>query len=279
MREDEIGHHTYAFGAYLVAMSVGLLVRGPFTLLALFAGLLGAMIWLTRRRLANPSQPRWVQECLFYPLALNTVFPAMAGAVPAIRELRYDEVLLHLDQAVFSLSPNVWAEQFVSPALTELMSLCYLFFMPLLFFSLARYLFWRKELLGDFYRGLFTLYGIGFLGYLLVPAAGPYLAFPDLFSVPLTGGLITQLTQTMVVLGSNKVDVFPSLHCAISAYILGFACRHHRRQFYWMLLPVAGLWCSTIYLRYHYLVDVICGFALALLCLMLTRKTPERSTK
>ena len=69
----------------------------------------------------------------------------------------------------------------------------------------------------------------------------------------------------MVLEGSNRVDVWPSLHCAVSAFILGFAWRHHRREFWWLAAPVAGLWLSTIYLRYHYLVDIACGFALAAL--------------
>jgi membrane-associated phospholipid phosphatase len=30
-----------------------------------------------------------------------------------------------------------------------------------------------------------------------------------------------------------------------------------------MILPCLGLWIATIYLRYHYLTDVLCGFLLA----------------
>jgi membrane-associated phospholipid phosphatase len=67
----------------------------------------------------------------------------------------------------------------------------------------------------------------------------------------------------MVEQGSNRVDVWPSLHCAVSAFILGFAWRHHRKEFHYLLLPVAGLWFSTLYLHYHYFIDVLSGFALA----------------
>src|SRR5262249_26874542 len=42
-----------------------------------------------------------------------------------------------------------------------------------------------------------------------------------------------------------------------------FAWRYLRGWF-WVLLPfVAGLWLSTIYLRHHYVVDLLAGWALA----------------
>lgn len=281
MAKTRIRSHTLAFGTYLAIMAVALSAAGVFTFMTFYSVLLATLAWLTWRSLASPSQQRSRHECLFYALAMNMTFPAMGAAIPAVRTIRYDKLLIDVDRAVFSVSPNVWAEQFITPMITEVMSLCYLFFMPLLFVNLVRYFFSRKELLDDFYRGLFTVYGVGFVGYLLVPAAGPYLAYPELFSVPLQGGTITTLTQAMVKLGSNKVDVFPSLHCAVSAYILGFAYRHHRKEFWWLLAPIVGLWMATIYLRYHYLVDVAFGFALALCSLMFIRLTnmpSDRST-
>jgi membrane-associated phospholipid phosphatase len=76
----------------------------------------------------------------------------------------------------------------------------------------------------------------------------------------------------MVTQGSNRVDVWPSLHCSVSAFILGFAWRHHRAEFRWLLLPVFGLWFSTLYLHYHYFIDVLSGFALAAFALYESRR-------
>jgi membrane-associated phospholipid phosphatase len=177
--------------------------------------------------------------------------------------MRFDAALFALDARFLGGSWSLRLEPLSGPALTEVMSLCYLFFMPLLFTSLVRYFFWRRHLRAPFLGGLFTVYGVGFLGYLLVPAAGPYAAFPGLFASPLEGGLLWHINRAMVTAGSNGVDVFPSLHTAVSVYILAFAYRHARWEFCWLLLPVAGICVSTVYLRYHYLVDVICGLVLA----------------
>ena len=113
--------------------------------------------------------------------------------------------------------------------------------------------------------GTFTIYGIGLLGYALVPAGGPHF-FPELAAVlgpELEGGFMTQLQARIVADGCIRVDAFPSLHCACSSFLLWFEWHHARRWFWVMLAPCVGLWFSTMYLRYHYLVDVLAGFALA----------------
>ena len=114
-----------------------------------------------------------------------------------------------------------------------------------------------------FWSGFFAIYGLGFLGYLLVPAVGPHLA-PGLAEcfAPFHGA-ITDVNARIVLGGSNRVDCFPSLHCAVSSYILFFDLRHRRWRFWLYLIPCVGLWVSTLYLRYHYFVDLVAGFALS----------------
>ena len=116
------------------------------------------------------------------------------------------------------------------------------------------------------------LYGIGFLGYSLVPAAGPWVHMAGEFAVPLTGGWMTELNARVIGAGSNGVDVFPSLHCAVSAYLLVFDWRHRRWRFAAYVLPCIGLWVSTVYLRYHYFIDLVAGFALAAAALAVARR-------
>jgi membrane-associated phospholipid phosphatase len=90
--------------------------------------------------------------------------------------------------------------------------------------------------------------------------------------MPLHGWSITHWNAQLVRMGTNGVDVFPSLHCAASLYLLLFDYRHDRRRFWGYLVPCVGLWLSTIYLRYHYLIDDFAGFALALLAIAIARR-------
>src|SRR5262252_6410838 len=176
--------HVAFFAAFAGAMAAGLFFRGAYGYGLLFGGICGGALWLAYRHLALPTFGRLAAECVFLAVSMNVSYQAMAIAVPIIRGVRFDAPLYAIDVAVWGISPNVWAERFATPVLTEILSACYILFMPLLFCGLLRYLFWRKELLGEFYVGIFTVYGLGFLGYLLVPAMGPYLAYPELFSVP-----------------------------------------------------------------------------------------------
>jgi membrane-associated phospholipid phosphatase len=261
-----------AFGGFLAVITVWLLAAHELAYAAGYGALLALLAALTSARRCAPSGCAATLENAYFPVTMNVAFTLMRGAVPALRAQRYDHRLLALDLRLFGGSANVWLERFARPALTELLSACYLLFFPLLLVSCVRYFFWHKERLEGFFAGLFTVYGVGFLGYLLVPAAGPYLAFPELFDVPLLGGPITRLNQTLVAAGSNRVDVFPSLHCAVSTYILAYSFRHQRREFWLLLLPIAGLCVATLYLRYHYLVDVLSGFLLAGLGLCIARR-------
>lgn len=271
MRSRGLPPHALAFGLYLVAMTMGLLAHSSGWLATLFGALLAALLWLTSIRQPDPRARSAIAADAFYPIALNLVFPAMAVAIPAVRHARFDAALFSIDARFLGGNWSQRLEAVSSPLLTDVMSFFYMLFMPLLFAHLVRFFIWQRERRESFLAGLFTIYGIGFLGYLFVPAVGPYLAFADTFAGPLEGGALARLNEAMVAFGSNGVDVFPSLHTAITVFILGFAYRHARREFWWLLVPVAGICVSTIYLRYHYLVDVLCGLALAVIGLVAAR--------
>jgi PAP2 superfamily len=198
-----------------------------------------------------------------YPVAIAAAYLNMGHALARLGAPLWDDSLFRLDRLLVGTTPSLLLQPLVHPALTEVLSLCYGLFIPYFATSLIWYFFHELPVARRFFAGLLGLYSVGFLGNLLVPARGPYLALAGLFAVPLVGGPITEANATLVALGSSHVDVFPSLHCAASAFILAFDRRHSRGRFRLFLVPVVGLWLSTVYLRYHYLVDLLAGFALA----------------
>jgi uncharacterized protein len=138
------------------------------------------------------------------------------------------------------------------------------------------YLFADLQIVKRYYGGLFSLYAIGFLGYALVPARGPYLAMTDQFTVALAGGWLTHANDLLVANGSNHVDVFPSLHVGNALYLLMSDYRYKRWRFWTYLVPCVGLWLSTLYLRYHYFVDVACGVMLGWLAWQIANRFPGK---
>jgi membrane-associated phospholipid phosphatase len=271
--------HEVFFGLFLLVTwaRLGAVVGWLSVDALIYLGLIGlnlAAVWYCR---SGGSPRRWRFGLLYYPLAMNFIFVHLKFAIPELHPAKMDSFLSHIDSLLIGATPSLRIETLVHPVLTEFFSLCYILFFPYLLFSLCYYFLGELDLLKKFVIGLFTIYGLGFLGYSFVPAAGPCHALGAQYSVPLTGGWITGWNAAVVAKGSNGVDVFPSLHCAVSCFLLFFDRRHRPWRYRLYLLPCIGLWFSTIYLRYHYLVDVICGFALAAFALWLANRFPLKS--
>jgi len=266
--------HEWFFGAFLLiqwlrlVLAVGPLDGDALLYFILLLLNLFVIVWCRQRE----THLRWQVRLWFYPVAMNAVFFTMNSAVLKVTPHKFDGALADFDRMLFGTTLSLRAQAIATPALTEILSFCYLLFFPYMIVSWFYYARRGLPLLRKLMVGMFTIYGLGFLGYSLVPAGGPHLALRDEFTVPLAGWAITKFNNFIVANGSNGVDVFPSLHCAISCFLLFFD-REHARWRYWLyLVPCIGLWLATIYLRYHYLVDVIAGFALAAFALWVANR-------
>jgi membrane-associated phospholipid phosphatase len=184
-----------------------------------------------------------------------------------------EDKLKALDEALLGVSPSWWMQQFATPWLTELMSYAYalMFVLPLVILGLL----YMRDRTRDFREVALAVLGafyLGFVIYLLVPAKSPRLVYD--YAVPLVGniGIYDLSTQAWDKLQQITYDAFPSLHTAISAIALLYSIRFGSalsRRFpkllFWIYLPhVILLQISTLYLRQHYFVDLIGGWALAL---------------
>ena len=266
--------HEWLCGAFLLflwtrlVVAEGMLGRNALWVALLIASNALVLIFGALRE----SEACWRVRLLFYPVAMNLLYFLLASAIPSVHPELADTRLQAVDRWLFRGDAVLYLQRWVYPVATELFSLCYLWYLFYLFSSQIGYLLGDLRNAKAFYTGLFSIYAIGYLGYTTFPALGPYLAMADQFSVPLTGGWFTDLTSQIVLAGSNRVDVFPSLHVANSIYILLFDYHHNPRRFRLCLLPCVGLVTATVYLRYHYFIDVLCGLALSLFALWLAQR-------
>jgi membrane-associated phospholipid phosphatase len=102
--------------------------------------------------------------------------------------------------------------------------------------------------------------------YVLVPAAPPRLYFASLglFKVTLKGGPITSFQNALLAMMPNHAEraAFPSLHAAVSCLSLYYAWKYCRWFFPILLVFVCGLLTATVYLRHHWVVDLLAGMLL-----------------
>jgi membrane-associated phospholipid phosphatase len=263
---------------YLGGMTLALAARvGPGdTSTRVFGILLLGGVLAVGACLRRETSLRWRVRLGYAPLALGLSYFQLGDAVPKINPGSADLMLQRIDTWLVGGNLSVRLQPYVQPWLTDLMSLCYVLFIPYVVLSILRHLTGDLEILKRFAGGLFTVYGLGFLGYVLVPADGPYLAMADRFTVALEGSWVTELSSRLIAERSNGTDSFPSLHLAASCFILFFDRFHAPRRFQVFLVPCIGFWVSTVYLRYHYAADLVIGLALAALGLWvaLRRRVP-----
>jgi hypothetical protein len=192
--------------------------------------------------------------------------------LPVVNPGSRDHQLFALDHLLFGFEPAVWMDQFVSPTSTE----WFAFFYFCYFFLLAAHIFpivfgaRSQMLLGEFMLGMLIIVCIGHTGYILVPGFGPFRAMPEMFKHELPSGLWMDLVWSTVRSNGAMKDIFPSLHTAGPCFIAMFSFRNRDRlpfRFTWPLLSffAANIIGATMFLRWHYVIDVFAGFTLATL--------------
>jgi membrane-associated phospholipid phosphatase len=182
-----------------------------------------------------------------------------------------DPRLIQIDFFIFGVHPTLWMEQWIVPWFTDIMSLAYLsyYFIPVVLVVVL----YLKGRMVEFDRAMFVLafgYYISFIGYILFPAIGPRYALIYLYSVPLEGSFITDFVRdTLNALEHNKRDCMPSGHTQIVLLALFLAYRYQKFLFYLFFPIICTLILSTVYLRYHYVIDLLVGVGLAIGCMII----------
>jgi len=224
------------------------------------------------RAKADSSKKGFYLSVFVTVITVLSIFNSLGSLITGLHSTTFDANLIAVDHALFGVHPTVWLERLISPALSALLQFAYIsyYFIPL---SLGIVLI-GKGRFGEFEEALFGIllcFYLSYVGYLLVPAIGPRFTLSHLQ----TGGLqvspfIEKIQDALNTFERNKTDAFPSGHTAVSLMSLYYAWRKKEKRLFAGLIPVVtGLIISTVYLRYHYVIDVIAGIALMILTVYL----------
>ena len=245
-------------------------ISDPGRLIALYSVLFVAQLALMKIR-ASDGPLRWVYDLIFPTLSILIIFDSLGDLVHSINPRDIDPVLIRLDYMIFGFYPTVMAERFVNPVLTDVLQLAYssYYFLPV---ALGAVLEARREE-AAFDHSLFLImlcFYLSYIGYMFLPALGPRYTMNHLQGIDLQGYLVAGPIQEILNrLEGIKRDAFPSGHTGVALTVLYLARMHARRLFRFFLPFVAALIVSTVYCRYHYVVDVLGGVLLALITIFL----------
>jgi membrane-associated phospholipid phosphatase len=202
--------------------------------------------------------------------------------VRLVHPVDYDQVLIAADRWLLGTDPTVWFSVHSHPVLTEYLQICYFLFYVLPV-THAVELWMRKDIssLEVFARKMAFVYFVSYLAYFALPAVGPRFTLHDFAStsVELPGVWVTEALRAVVNAGGgitagsvSPVDVvnrdcMPSGHTMLTLVNIILAFRFGSK-FRWIFAVIGGsLIISTVYLRYHYLIDVVVGILLVVMLL------------
>lgn len=245
------------------------------------------------RSRSNSKAVRALHTFYIIPLVL-LVFKTVEKLSFALHGRDYDNVLIAIDRSVFGANPTVWLYEHLPnmPIFTEIMQLCYFsyYLIPVI---LATEFFIRRR--HDHTEGRYTdsleilrftlIYGLltSYVVYISLPGIGPRFTLHDFWSISkeLPGLLLTEPIRWFINLAENirvgmtsaeaaqavTRDVFPSGHAQLVVLEMVLAFRFKAKSRWLVLFLGTGLIFSTVYLRYHYVIDVIAGSLLAVITL------------
>jgi len=211
----------------------------------------------------------------FYLIILiMVIFKELFFIVDPINGVIYDKYLLLADQAMFGGNPADFLYKFSNKILTELLQLAYVsyYFLPII---LGYELYKKKETLKLEYLMFLIIFGffLSYLGYLCFPAVGPRFTIYNFANLDkeLPGIFFTHFLRDYINSGEGisrhtlfpikivERDAFPSGHTDITLLViyLSIIFKASSKKF---ILPTGILIIfATVYLRYHYVSDLIAG--------------------
>ena len=193
-------------------------------------------------------------------------FTELHYLVHSVSPMDFDQALINMDFGIFGLHPTVWMEKLANPWVIEYMQIIYttFYFLPII----LAFILWRRKDYAEFDSFVFIMvfgFYLSYLGYFVVPAIGPRFTLDHLQSFPVEGVWATDaIRQTLDKLENIQRDAFPSGHTEMTLLSMIYAYKYSKKYFYVLLVIGTSLIFSTVYLRYHYVVDVVAGIALAI---------------
>ena len=204
----------------------------------------------------------------YYPLAGNLQHILFDGW--------FDKTLISLDHLLIGIETSLFLEKITNPVLTEWMMFAYMAYIPLLFVvSITCYFSADVNASKEYLFNLICTYSVCYLGFIIFPVASQTFYYPEVYTVPLEGGIFSVCAELVHKEGHFPGGSLPSPHCAATTVMALFLYRYNRKIFYWLLPVVISIYISTVYSRYHYSWDGIAGIITALVVVKLTPKVLE----
>lgn len=204
----------------------------------------------------------------------------------------YDESLMKIDRWIFGMNPSDFLKNYLNHYAIEFLQIIYgLFYLMPVIYAMELYLWHRYEELKYAIFVVFFGFYLSFIGYLIVPAIGPRFTIHNFQNIgtELPGLFFADKIRYLIDIGESipanvanpekfaQRDAFPSGHTIIMILITYLSHKIKSNSFYFYLPYTILLIFSTVYLRYHYVIDLIAGIPFVLITIFVANKLYSKS--
>jgi len=208
-----------------------------------------------------------------YPIILSGYFYSETVFYNKLFFSDYDYLLALWDKTIFGSQLSAgFSAYFSNPLFSELMYFSYFSFY-LLIVGFTVYMYFRQK--DEFEKSNFQLIASSYLFYLifsLFPSAGPQFYFSPPENILPNAFVFDKVMHFIQQTAEQPTGAFPSSHVGISVIIL-LISRAKAPDFYKYIWPLVLLiMLSTVYIKAHYVVDVIGGLIIAPFILYLSNR-------
>ena len=199
-----------------------------------------------------------------YPVVLGGYFYQETAFYNKLLFTDFDPLLEQLDFILFGQQPSLtFSETVPNLVFSELMYISYFSFYLLIFFCLVVFYFQKKE---NLVKAVFYLSASQYLFYLLFalfPSAGPQFYFAVPKNILPDAYLFNKIIKFIQEFGEQPTGAFPSSHVGLSIIILFISYKKVKLLFNVALPFTILITLATVYIKAHFLVDVIGGILFA----------------
>jgi len=243
---------------------------------------------------------RWLKRLTFFYfpyLLMAVIYENLLFVIETAGNIdsNFDLFFMHIDELLFSLQPTIWMQKLLHPIAVEYFMIAYGLFFIYPFFYLIYLL--QKNQVEYFQKVMFAeliMLIVSLSCFVLFPTWGPRfvldsqsplfiqqtlsytesikgISIPWLYTLTGYPSFYSMQVDLWNYLERIKTDCFPSLHTGLCLLCLIYAIRYRHvfknkklAMWFW-IVGVISLIISTVYLRYHWVIDVIAGILLTIL--------------
>ena len=277
-----------AFATFLTILNLIFISRIEYWAIHIFFNTFFSILVLTVAKIETEKKNLfWEQLHYWYILPIVLLsFKEIYYMVKPIAGVDCDQYLIAIDKFIFGVNPTQFLYQFANPVLTEILQIAYasFFIMPLI---LLLELQTKKQTLNFKFVAFSLILGfvLSYIGYFLVPAIGPRFTLHEfaMTNIELPGVWITNHLREFINAGESipsgtpnpigvvQRDVFPSGHTQMTLIAMYLSYKLNTKSRYPIYLTGTLLIFATVYLRYHYVVDLIGGLLFMILTMYLAK--------